>query len=392
MPSEGAWRPATAALIPAAGLGLRMGGGTPKALRMLAGRSLLEHAVENLARSVDLIVVAAPAEHLESVAEMTAGVVGETAHVVVPGGATRQASVAKALAAVPDHFEVVLVHDAARPLIPDDVVHRVIDAVSDGADAVVPVLPVVDTIKQVNRSGQVVATPDRSALRAVQTPQGFAAEVLRDAHRRSTSEATDDAGLAEAAGYRVDTVPGDERAFKITTGQDLEAARRIMEPAARPADLQIGTGIDVHAVGDQPPMALAGLLWPGEPALVGHSDGDAVCHAAADAMLSAAGVGDLGSVFGTDRPEWAGASGTAILTEAVRLITQAGWQVSNMAITVVGNRPKIMPRRREAQDQLGAIVAAPVHLTATTTDGLGLTGRGEGVAATATVLLSRSTS
>ncbi|MFI5905917.1 2-C-methyl-D-erythritol 4-phosphate cytidylyltransferase [Dactylosporangium sp. NPDC051541] len=212
-----------AVLVPAAGLGLRLGPGGPKALRLLGGEPLLVHAIRRLALapSVGCIVVAAPADAVSSVVDLLAPVAPV---VVVPGGATRQASVAAALAAVPPGFDIVLVHDAARALTPPELVEAVAAAVRGGHGAVIPVLPVVDTIKQVSDSGAVVATVDRSALRAVQTPQGFQRSVLEKAHASATDEHTDDAGMAERIGVKVQTVPGSEAALKITRPFDLEVA------------------------------------------------------------------------------------------------------------------------------------------------------------------------
>ncbi|WP_426509349.1 2-C-methyl-D-erythritol 4-phosphate cytidylyltransferase [Dactylosporangium sp. McL0621] len=212
-----------AVLVPAAGMGVRLGPGGPKALRLLGGEPLLVHAVRRLALapSVGCIVIAAPADSVESVAELLAPVAPVT---VVPGGATRQASVAAALAAVPERFDIVLVHDAARALTPPELVESVAAAVRGGHGAVIPVLPVVDTIKQVSDSGEVVATVDRSSLRAVQTPQGFRRDVLVKAHESALDEHTDDAGMAERIGITVFTVPGAEAALKITRPFDLEVA------------------------------------------------------------------------------------------------------------------------------------------------------------------------
>src|SRR5512139_28763 len=209
--------PDVAVLVPAAGLGLRLGPGTPKALRELAGESLLTRCCRNLA-GVGLIVVAAPPDAIEPVAALV-----PTA-LVVAGGRTRQESVANALAAVPPEFDIILVHDAARALAPFSLVESVAQAVRDGHDAVIPVQPVVDTIKQVNAAGDVVATVDRAELRAVQTPQGFRRALLAKAHATVTDSHTDDAGMVERLGATVHTVPGDPRAMKITTPADLRLA------------------------------------------------------------------------------------------------------------------------------------------------------------------------
>jgi 2-C-methyl-D-erythritol 4-phosphate cytidylyltransferase len=207
-----------AVLIPAAGLGTRLGGGTPKALRELAGESLLSHALRRIlaAPSVGAVIVAAP--------DGCPALPGVT---VVPGGPTRQASVASALAAVPERFEIVLIHDAARALAPTALVEAVAAAVRAGADAVIPVLPVVDTVKEVAASGAVVGTVDRSVLRVVQTPQGFRRSVLAAAHAAATDDHTDDAGMVEKLGVPVLTVPGDEAAFKITRPLDLVLAEAL---------------------------------------------------------------------------------------------------------------------------------------------------------------------
>ncbi|MEV8514457.1 2-C-methyl-D-erythritol 4-phosphate cytidylyltransferase [Dactylosporangium sp. NPDC051484] len=216
-----------AVLVPAAGMGVRLGPGGPKALRLLGGEPLLVHAVRRLALapSVGCIVVAAPADAVPFVEEMLAPVAPVT---VVAGGATRQASVAAALAVVPVEFDIVLVHDAARALTPPELVESVAEAVRGGHGAVIPVLPVVDTIKRVSDSGVVVDTVERSSLRAVQTPQGFRRDVLVKAHEAAVDEHTDDAGLAERIGVAVQTVPGAEAAMKITRPFDLAVASLLL--------------------------------------------------------------------------------------------------------------------------------------------------------------------
>jgi len=221
-----------AILVPAAGLGVRMGPGAPKALRLLAGEPLLLHAVRNVAvaPSVGLIVVAAPPADVAPVRAMLAEQPVPIA--VVAGGPTRQASVACALDAVPREYDLVLVHDAARALAPPALIESVAAKLRAGSSAVIPALPVVDTIKQVGDGAEVIATIDRSALRAVQTPQGFRRSTLAAAHAIAVDNHTDDAGLAERAGVRVDTVPGDELAFKITRPFDLAVAEALIASGA----------------------------------------------------------------------------------------------------------------------------------------------------------------
>jgi 2-C-methyl-D-erythritol 4-phosphate cytidylyltransferase len=223
----------TAALVPAAGRGERLGPGSPKALRLLAGAPMLVHAVHGLAasRSVDLIVVAAPAGQVDEVKALLGQQEISSDIIVVSGGDTRQDSVARALLALPVDIDVVLVHDAARPLVPPEVIASVVAAVRKGAPAVVPAVPVVDTIKQVGDDDEVVGTPERSRLRAVQTPQGFSRQVLQAAHARveaDTDPATDDAGLVERAGVTVRVIAGHEEAFKVTRPIDLTLAEAIL--------------------------------------------------------------------------------------------------------------------------------------------------------------------
>jgi 2-C-methyl-D-erythritol 4-phosphate cytidylyltransferase len=221
--------PRTAVIVPAAGRGERLGPGAPKALRTLAGQPILLHAVSNLAtaRDVDLIVVAVPEESVEESRALLVGI--DLPVVIVSGGETRQDSVARALLALPPEVDVVLVHDAARPLVPADVVDRVASAVRGGAEAVIPTLGVIDTVKEVDDDGMVSATLDRSRLHAVQTPQGFSRDILQRAHAASDGgDATDDAGMVERMGVRVTVVPGHEEAFKITRPLDLVLAEAIL--------------------------------------------------------------------------------------------------------------------------------------------------------------------
>ncbi|MFD5226633.1 2-C-methyl-D-erythritol 4-phosphate cytidylyltransferase [Microbacterium sp. NPDC058342] len=383
--------PSIAIIVVAAGSGTRLGAGAPKALVALDGRSVLRHALDGVfgARRMQVIVVA-PAGHEQSVADELADANrgrGWRASVVT-GGETRQQSVAAGLAAVDRGAEIVLVHDAARALTPPAQVEAVAASVTSDA-GVIPALAVVDTLKRLD--GDVVAAAvDRSTLAAAQTPQGFPRAALDAAYARALDageEYTDDAALFAAAGGPVRCITGSERAFKITTPADLQRARMLLGSGNPPLP-RIGVGTDVHAFGGEGDLWLAGIEWPGEQPLSGHSDGDAVAHAIVDALLSAAGLGDIGQHFGTAHPEYAGAHADAFLVRTERMLAEAGFAIGSVSVQFQGNRPRFSARRAEAEAALSAALGgASVSVSATTTDGLGFTGRGEGVAVTAVALI-----
>ncbi|MEI7659416.1 MAG: 2-C-methyl-D-erythritol 4-phosphate cytidylyltransferase [Actinomycetes bacterium] len=365
------------AIIAAGGSGERFGAGYPKALIQLADKTLLSHAIESLAPLVDQLIITAPAGFEKQISEL----VGE-AIIVVTGGSTRSESVRNGLAAVTGGL--VLVHDAARALASRDLAARVIAELERGEIAVVPGIPVVDTIKVTNGDGYVVSTLDRASLISIQTPQGFKTSHLRDAHA-SANDATDDAALIEAQGGKVKVIKGEDRALKITTPADLSTALSFLGLGR---EIRTGVGVDAHVFGQGRPMHLAGLHWPDEEGVDGHSDGDVAAHAICDALFAATGLGDLGSNFGTDRPEYEGASGTRLMQEAHQMINKAGYTISNVTVQIIGNRPKIGKRRPEAIDAISkALGGAHVSVSATTTDGMGLTGEGKGIAAIATALV-----
>lgn len=377
--------PRVAVIVVAAGSGTRLGAGMPKAFVSVGGRTLLEHAVHAVSgmRSDAQLIAVVPAGATDEVRRLLAALAPEA--VVVAGGASRQASVEAGLAALHEAVEVVLVHDAARAFTPSGQFDAVVAAVDAAGEGVVPGLPVSDTIKRTDADALVTGTVDRSELVAVQTPQGFPRDVLLQAYRAATEEATDDAALVAAIGHPVRIVAGDPLAFKVTTPADLARAEQLFGSA--PVVPRIGLGTDTHAFGGDGELWLAGLHWPDEPALAGHSDGDAVAHAIVDALLSAAGLGDIGSVFGTDDPRFAGARGEVFLEATRERLAAAGLRVGNVSVQLIGNRPRFARRREEAERVLGDILGAPVSISATTTDGLGFTGRGEGVTAIATALL-----
>lgn len=381
-------------VVVAAGSGTRLGAGGPKAFVAIDDRSILRHALSGVfaAQRAAVVVVAPPGREDEALADVRTAAGEPAGVVVVAGGATRQQSVAAGLAALPPELDIVLVHDAARALTPPEVFERVIAAIEDGAVGAIPVLPVIDTLKRV-AGDEIVAAVDRSELSAAQTPQGFRRDVLDRAYAAATEDFTDDAALIAAAGHAVMAVPGHPLAFKITTAADLDRARHLVAPlpaagrvvAALP---RVGMGTDVHAFGGSGDLWLAGLQWPGEPALSGHSDGDAVGHAIVDALLAAAGLGDIGTHFGTDHPEYAGAHADVFLGRTLTLLREAGWSVGNVSVQVQANRPRFAARRGEAERALSAALGgAAVSISATTTDGLGFTGRGEGVAAFAVAVV-----
>ena len=376
-----------AVIVVAAGSGERLGAGLPKAFASLASWRILDHALVRVPAHAELVVVV-PSSQLangQAIAHLHAERVARTSSTVVVGGETRQLSVAAGLAALSDEVDVVLVHDAARALTPLDVFERVVDAVHATRGGVIPVLAMTDTVKRV-LDGAVVETLDRSELVAVQTPQGFPRAALVDAYAAATTDHTDDAALFAAAGHPVVTVAGDTRAFKITTPDDLNRAEQLLGPDWKVVGGRGGVGYDVHAYDPNAPLRLGGLDWPGEPGLAGHSDGDAIIHAIVDALLSAAGLGDIGTRFGTDRPEYAGADSTVFLIHTLDLIHRDGWTISNVAVQVVGDRPKIGPRRAELEARLSGMLGAPVSVSATTSDRLGFTGE-SGLGAIATALL-----
>jgi 2-C-methyl-D-erythritol 4-phosphate cytidylyltransferase/2-C-methyl-D-erythritol 2,4-cyclodiphosphate synthase len=382
-----------ALVVVAAGQGQRLGAGKPKAFVDLVGRPLLTHAIESIIALPDLaqLIIAVPESHVVEAAEIGAELIGdlEIDFEVVLGGDTRQASIGNALAELNSSSEIVLVHDAARALAPTSLFSSVAASVRATKTSSLPVMRVVDTIKRIDGS-TVLETVDREVLRSAQTPQGFLVSELKAAYALAEGEFTDDAALMQAAGHAILAVEGDERAFKITTPADLAAAE--LRFAGRPTGFRTGIGTDVHRFTDDAdkPLYLGTIVWSGERGLDGHSDGDAVSHAIVDALLSAAGLGDIGSNFGVDRPEFSGANGKVFLEGALDLIGQAGFRVENVAVQIIGNRPKVAPHRAAVEAALQSILGAPVSLGATTTDGLGFLGNTEGVAAVATALLAQS--
>lgn len=373
----------TAAIIAAAGIGHRLGANLPKSLVKLIDKTLLEHAVANLAPVAQLLIVTAPAGYENEYKKL----LGEEVEVIT-GGVLRSDSIRIAIAKIPNNYEYVLVHDAARALASTRLASEVINQLIRGQQAVIPTLEVIDTIKEVDNQGYVRNTLNRASLKIVQTPQGFNRSVLERAHQAS-EDATDDAALVEALGIKVKTIAGEDQAFKITTKGDIKTAINFLLPDNQ-KQLRVGIGVDAHAFSEDKKrkLALAGLIWPDEIGLDGHSDGDVAAHAICDALLSAADLGDLGSNFGVADSKYKGATGAQMLSESLAKVAAAGFEIENVSVQIVGNRPKIAPKRAQAISALSkALAGAKVSLAATSTDGLGFTGEGKGLSAIATALL-----
>lgn len=357
-----------------------------KQYERLGGQRVLDWAVAAARAAGDGVVVVVP--------EDDAAREG-----AVAGGATRTQSVRNGLAAVPADAAIICVHDGARPFAGADLFARVVAAVAAGADGAIPGVPVTDTVKQVDGAGVVVATPARAGLRAVQTPQAFRAATLRAAHAGATdhADATDDAMLVEAAGGKVVVVDGEAHNRKITDPADLAWARRHLEGDDMSSGdgngpgLRVGQGFDIHRFSDDParPLVLGGVVFEGERGLHGHSDADAVAHAVTDALLGAAGLGDIGEHFPDTDPQWKGADSIEMLRHTAGLLLAAGWAVGNVDCAVVCEAPKLAPRKVEMQARLSQAAGGPVTIKGRRAEGLGALGRREGIACWATAVIVR---
>lgn len=374
---SGAPPPSFAAIVVAAGQGLRAGQPVPKQFAPWRGRAVVWHSVDALLKAGAAPVVVAIPEGAQALAEEALAGLGAR---LIRGGETRQASVALALEALcTDAPQRVLIHDAARPDLPAPVIGRLLAALNDHAGAV-PVLPVVDSL--VGETGEPV---DRASLRRVQTPQAFRFADIFAAHRCWTASltATDDAQVLRAAGGNVALIEGDERLRKLTFAADF----------APPLPLiRTGMGYDVHrlAVGEE--LWLGGLRIPHDRGLAGHSDADVVLHALVDAILGALGEGDIGTHFPPSDARWKGAASSVFVAHAASLVSQAGYSIAHIDCTVICEAPKIGPHRDGMRGRIAELLGVPisaVSIKATTTEGLGFTGRAEGIAAQAIATLQR---
>jgi 2-C-methyl-D-erythritol 4-phosphate cytidylyltransferase / 2-C-methyl-D-erythritol 2,4-cyclodiphosphate synthase len=378
----------TYALIVAAGRGTRFGGALPKQYLALGGTSVLRHALAAFTTYPRIAGVQVVIRE-EDRARFDAAVTGLAVLPAVAGGAERQDSVRLGLEALAPHDPaLVLIHDGARPFPDRALIDRIIDAL-DQAPAAIPALPLGDTIKRVD-GGRIRETVDRAQLWRAQTPQGFHFNAILAAHREAAAKGrkepvlTDDSAVAEAAGMTPIVVPGSEDNLKVTTAQDLAAAERLL--AARLADIRIGQGFDVHGFGPGDHVVICGVEIPHGASLAGHSDADVGLHALTDALLGAIGAGDIGLHFPPSDPQWRGAASDQFLRHAAALVRDHGGVIAAVDVTVICERPKIAPHRARMVERVATILEispARVSVKATTTDGLGFTGRGEGIAAQA---------
>jgi 2-C-methyl-D-erythritol 4-phosphate cytidylyltransferase/2-C-methyl-D-erythritol 2,4-cyclodiphosphate synthase len=376
-----------AVLIVAAGSGQRLGGDLPKQYLALAGRSVLRRSIDAFRShgKIDAIRVVISADHEDLYVQATAGL-----DILPPvtGGAARQDSVRNGLESFtgikPDK---VLIHDAARPFVTADVIDGVLAAL-DRHPGAIPAVPVIDTLKR-GSEGVIGGTVDRGGLWRAQTPQGFRFDMILEAHRKlSDRQLTDDAALLEAQGQSVALVPGAEGNFKITTMEDFDRAARLLAPTR---DYLTGNGFDVHRFTAGDHVTICGVRVEHTHALEGHSDADVGLHAITDAVLGAIGAGDIGQHFPPTDARWKGADSAAFLQHAASLVRERGGSVVHVDVTIICERPKVGPHRTAMVQRVAEILGLDprrVSVKATTTEGLGFTGRREGIAAQATATVA----
>ncbi len=370
--------PRRAAVLVAAGSGSRFGAELPKQFQIVAGEPVLRHAARALAAEVDLLQPVGDADAIAAVLE------GIPHLPVVPGGASRQASVRAGLEALLPHApDIVLVHDGARPHIPAGVIEALVEALATTPGAI-PTVPVADTLKRA-RGGVIETTVPRDNLFRAQTPQAFHFPLLLDLHRAMPDGATDDASILEAAGHAVTLVPGSEDNIKLTYPEDLVRLERILAPAMLP---RVGTGYDVHVLAPNRKLILCGIEVPHDQGLDGHSDADVGIHALCDAIYGALAEGDIGRHFPPSQAQWKDADSARFLRHAAERIAARGGRLINADVTLICERPKITPHAPAMIARLAALLNTTVDrisVKATTTERLGFTGRMEGIAAQAVV-------
>lgn len=393
--------PLAAAIIPAAGRGVRTGGTVPKLEIPLLGIPVLVHTLRacEAAPAIDaVIVVTQPGkEVLLQVWEKEYGLTKVQA--VVPGGANRQESVARGLAQVEPRYPVVLVHDGARPLVSPNLLDRAVAAAASQGSGVAAV-PVIDTLKQAPDGQHVLRTVDRAGLWAVQTPQAFQRELLCQAHNQAAREGfcgTDEASLVERYGHTVCLIPGERTNLKITLPEDCIVAEALLRARCRSAppperSSRIGVGYDIHRLVPGRPLWLGGIHIPFPLGLAGHSDADALLHAIADAILGALNAGDIGEHFPDTDPQYKEAPSFDLLRQVAGIMHQEGYTLGNVDAVILAEAPRLAPYRAAMQQRIASALSCnpqQISLKATTLEGLGALGAGEGIAAQAVVSLYR---
>ena len=379
-----------AAIIAAGGQGLRLGADVPKQFLDLGDGSVM------LGRSIDAFVKAQCVAEIVVALPPDISLAPPDSHkpvTAVVGGARRQDSVAHAFAAVSDAADVIVIHDAARPFVSVDLIERTVQAAYQHG-AAIAALPATDTVKQVGAGNPriISGTLPRDTIVLAQTPQAFRRDILsRALAGPADTEATDEAMLAERAGFPVFVVEGEASNFKITTPVDLSEARARLTPTA-PTITRIGTGYDLHRVVEGRALILAGIRLPFDRGLLGHSDADIVCHAVSDAILGAAAAGDIGQLFPDTDPQWKDADSVRLLREAVRLVATTGHVVVNVDVTVIAERPKLQPYLADMRANLANVLHIArdaVSIKGKTNEGIGEIGRGEAMACHAVALLMK---
>ncbi|WP_375414972.1 bifunctional 2-C-methyl-D-erythritol 4-phosphate cytidylyltransferase/2-C-methyl-D-erythritol 2,4-cyclodiphosphate synthase [uncultured Bradyrhizobium sp.] len=381
----------TAAIIVAAGRGLRAGSGGPKQYRSVGGRTVISRAMEPFCSHPEIFAVQ-PVLNPDDAAMFSAAVSDLRYQPPADGGTTRQASVYAGLEALARQSpDIVLIHDAARPFVTAAVISRAIDA-AGLTGAAVPAIPVTDTVKLIGEDGHIEATPERARLRIAQTPQSFRYGIILDAHRRAARDGradfTDDAALAEWAGLTVATFEGDPANMKLTTPEDFVREQARFD--AMLGDVRTGSGYDVHAFGDGDHLMICGVRVPHTRGFLAHSDGDVGLHALVDAILGALADGDIGSHFPPSDPQWKGAASHQFLKYAVERVTSRGGRIAHLDLTLICERPKIGPHRDAMRARVAEITGldlSRVAVKATTSERLGFTGREEGIAAMASATI-----
>jgi 2-C-methyl-D-erythritol 4-phosphate cytidylyltransferase/2-C-methyl-D-erythritol 2,4-cyclodiphosphate synthase len=387
-----------AAILAAGGRGARFGGQTPKQLIALAGRPMLARCLDRFLQSdrIHEIVIVLPPETLERPPEFLLAGHAKPVH-LASGGARRQDSVANGFAVAAARADIVVVHDAARPFVTQDLIARAIDAAADTGAAVAACVA-RDTVKLTARHGDgarfVVRTSPREDVYLAQTPQAFRVDVLRRALAAAGAgpDATDEAALVERAGWPVAVVEGDPGNIKITTPDDFATATARLLGGDRDGQPRVGAGYDLHRLVEGRPLVLGGVRVPFEKGLLGHSDADVLSHAIADAVLGAVRAGDIGRWFPDTDPQWAGADSLVLLARAAAIVREAGFEIENIDAVVVAERPKLAPHVEAITVRLAeAMNLSPdcVSVKGKTNEGLGEIGRGEAMAAHAVALVRR---